>query len=213
MKTLSPSQENKKKEDARIFQNHLTTARGYLINNGDTDSYTYGFNELAFWIPSKQQWITSEQDFSVTASDYYEAKQIFFDKFKSYINRRFKLNYVNIEYLWNQPQHIAYSDIATTSLLSKTLMANVEQLAFNQEYDRGNHKNLIAGSLHTRTQNPTSLIHLKTWWTNLMANSHEPCSTNLYLHHQSLRNLHRRLFPQSKFPLPCYLSCHGGGSK
>ncbi len=99
MKTLSPSQENKKKEDARIFQNHLTTARGYLINNGDTDSYTYGFNELAFWIPSKQQWITSEQDFSVTASDYYEAKQIFFDKFKSYINRRFKLNYVNIEYL------------------------------------------------------------------------------------------------------------------
>ena len=79
--------------------NYVTTARGHLISTGDTDSYTYGYESLSFWLPSKQAWITSDHDFTITEPDFDSARAIFWDKWTSYVQRRFNLKYVKIENL------------------------------------------------------------------------------------------------------------------
>lgn len=99
MKTLSVQQENARRQANRIFQNQLTVARGTPISNGDSDSYEYGYEDVSFWIPTLQRWIPSEQSFIVHDTDYDSACATFWDKWRSYCQRRFKRNYIKIERL------------------------------------------------------------------------------------------------------------------
>lgn len=100
--------ENKNKEQARIFANQITVARGHLEHGGYQGQYEYGYLQISFWIPRLQQWVLSDNTFIVTGDNYEDARALFWDKWQSYIQRRFNLKYIQIENIWTLfNQHIS----------------------------------------------------------------------------------------------------------
>ena len=82
------------------IRNLYTTARGTRFIETDGDTTIYGFKDVAFWLPSKQQWVPAKDadKFLVTGSDFEEAKSTFWVKWSIYCKARFPfLKFVKLE--------------------------------------------------------------------------------------------------------------------
>jgi hypothetical protein len=78
-------------------------AKGTFINEQynpqDIDCepiYTFGIQDVQFYLPSLGIWLQSSNNFVIDAPTLSSAKAIFWDKWRSYINRRFHTNYIQI---------------------------------------------------------------------------------------------------------------------
>jgi len=89
----------KKAQTSQIL-NHITAARGTKYHELDGDHHIIGYKNVQFWIPSLQSWIPARDPdkFLVESTDFNEAWQTFWLKWKKYISTRFPgLTYVSIE--------------------------------------------------------------------------------------------------------------------
>jgi len=89
---------NNEKIDARNF---ITACVGERVIERDEDGWvTFGFKNLRAWLPKDQKHVPLSNDpdkFLVTAENFETASSEFYARWKIYVQRRFKLPYVNIE--------------------------------------------------------------------------------------------------------------------
>lgn len=81
------------------YANNHYGAEGTLFIDNDTDHhiYIYGMRDLRVWNPQTKSWIDLPDKFYVTQDDPELARSEFYARWKIYIQKRFRTNYIRIE--------------------------------------------------------------------------------------------------------------------
>ena len=102
-KDITPQQQNNQLVINLNQQNYTITARGhryYNVHEIDGEPvYTFGYQQLQYWNPTTKQWTPLPDQFYVSGPDRETLPTEFFARWKIYIQKKFKRNFVKIETL------------------------------------------------------------------------------------------------------------------